>query len=69
MVPGDPALPKEIIFMGKIIGIDLGTTNSLVAFMSGATPRIIGGIVPSVVGVNLDGDFVVGRPASETLAK
>ena len=35
----------------KIVGIDLGTTNSLVAVMDLTGPRILSGIVPSVVSV------------------
>ncbi len=35
----------------KIVGIDLGTTNSLVAVMELTGPRILSGIVPSVVSV------------------
>ncbi|HJY87340.1 MAG TPA: Hsp70 family protein, partial [Candidatus Acidoferrales bacterium] len=50
-----------------IIGIDLGTTNSLVAFPDAAGPRIIGGIVPSVVGMTLEGELVVGRGAADLL--
>src|SRR4030095_12148769 len=44
-------------FMGKIIGIDLGTTNSVVAIMEGKEPKVItneegGRLTPSVVGVD-----------------
>ena len=38
----------------KIVGIDLGTTNSLVAVMELTGPRILSGIVPSVVSVTAD---------------
>ena len=56
----------------RVIGIDLGTTNSLVAFMDLTGPRIIvdsGGnrIVPSVVGVSEAGSFVVGNVARDLL--
>ena len=55
-----------------VVGIDLGTTNSLVAFMDLTGPRIIPGadgdkLVPSVVSINPNGDIVVGNPARELL--
>ena len=55
-----------------VVGIDLGTTNSLVAFMDLTGPRIIPGadgdkLVPSVVSVNAGGEIVVGNPARELL--
>ncbi|NOY06078.1 MAG: molecular chaperone DnaK [Chlorobi bacterium] len=54
--------------MGKIIGIDLGTTNSVVAVMEGTTPVVIpnpdgGRTTPSIVGFKKDGERVVGAPA------
>ena len=54
--------------MGKIIGIDLGTTNSVVAVMSGGEPIVIPTaegerLCPSVVAVNKNGERVVGRTA------
>jgi molecular chaperone DnaK len=54
--------------MSKIIGIDLGTTNSCVAIMDGKTPKVIEnaeGIrtTPSVVGIIDDGERLVGQPA------
>jgi molecular chaperone DnaK len=54
--------------MSKIIGIDLGTTNSCVAIMDGKTPKVIEnaeGIrtTPSVVGIMDDGERLVGQPA------
>jgi Fe-S protein assembly chaperone HscA len=54
--------------MSRIFGIDLGTTNSLIAEMTGATPRVIAGrdgdpIVPSVVAIASDGSIEVGRAA------
>jgi Fe-S protein assembly chaperone HscA len=57
---------------GHIVGIDLGTTNSLVAFMDLTGPRIIPGadgdkLVPSVVSVMANGEIVVGNPARELL--
>src|ERR1700680_3773055 len=55
-----------------VVGIDLGTTNSLVAFLDLTGPRIIPGadgdkLVPSVVSINPKGDTVVGNPARELL--
>jgi molecular chaperone DnaK/molecular chaperone HscA len=56
----------------RVVGIDLGTTNSLVAFMQGDTPTIIPGedgdrLVPSVVAFDHDRGFVVGNAARATL--
>ena len=51
----------------RVVGIDLGTTNSLVAHVADATPAVIGGeggpLVPSVVHYAEDGRVIVGRPA------
>ena len=49
----------------KIVGIDLGTTNSLVAVMDLTGPRILSGIVPSVVSVTEAGDVIAGAEARE----
>ena len=54
--------------MGKIIGIDLGTTNSCVAVMEGGDPSVITNAegsrtTPSVVGFNKDGERLVGQVA------
>ncbi|MGI6423290.1 MAG: molecular chaperone DnaK [Candidatus Dojkabacteria bacterium] len=54
--------------MGKIIGIDLGTTNSAMAYMSGGKPNIIantqgGRLTPSIVAVDDKGETLVGAPA------
>lgn len=54
--------------MSKIIGIDLGTTNSAMAYMSGGKPNIIANaqgsrLTPSVVAVNDKGETLVGSPA------
>jgi molecular chaperone DnaK len=54
--------------MAKIIGIDLGTTNSAVAVMEGGEPTIIASaegdrLVPSVVAMNKNHERLVGRPA------
>jgi len=51
----------------KIVGIDLGTTNSLIAVMELTGPRILSGIVPSVVSVAPSGEIVAGAPARESL--
>ena len=56
----------------RVVGIDLGTTNSLVAFMQGDRPTIIPGedgdrLVPSVVAFDQDRGFVVGNAARSTL--
>src|SRR6476661_2927365 len=54
--------------MAKIIGIDLGTTNSCVAIMEGTTPKVIENsegarTTPSVVAYQDDGEILVGAPA------
>ena len=54
--------------MSRIVGIDLGTTNSLVAYMDGNTPRVIRGrrdraMVPSVVALT-DNNLIVGDAAT-----
>ena len=55
--------------MGRIIGIDLGTTNSVVAVMEGGEPTVIpssegGNLIPSVVAINTkSGERLVGRVA------
>src|SRR6202795_3013103 len=54
--------------MGKIIGIDLGTTNSCVAIMEGGQPKVIENsegarTTPSVVAYTEDGEILVGAPA------
>ncbi len=54
--------------MGKIVGIDLGTTNSVVAVMQGGEPVVIPSaegerLVPSVVAVNKNHERMVGRSA------
>ena len=59
---------KRHSIMGKIIGIDLGTTNSCVAVMEGNEPVVIqnsegGRTTPSVVAFSKDGERLVGAPA------
>ena len=54
--------------MGKIIGIDLGTTNSCVAIMEGNTTRVIENsegarTTPSIIAYQEDGEILVGAPA------
>ena len=54
--------------MGKVIGIDLGTTNSCVAVLEGGEPQVITNAegmrtTPSVVAFTKDGDRIVGEPA------
>ena len=54
--------------MGKVIGIDLGTTNSVVAVMQGGEPVVIPSaegerLIPSVVAVNKNHERLVGRVA------
>jgi molecular chaperone DnaK len=51
----------------KIVGIDLGTTNSLVAVMELTGPRILSGIVPSVVSAAESGEVIAGEQAREML--
>ncbi|HEV2198760.1 MAG TPA: Fe-S protein assembly chaperone HscA [Bryobacteraceae bacterium] len=51
----------------RIVGIDLGTTNSLVAVMELTGPRILSGIVPSVVSVTQSGEVIAGALARELL--
>jgi activator of 2-hydroxyglutaryl-CoA dehydratase len=58
----------ELKAMGKIIGIDLGTTNSCVAIMEGGKPKVIENAegartTPSIVAYAEDGEILVRRPA------
>jgi len=59
---------KGISIMGKIIGIDLGTTNSVVAVMEGSEPKVIlneegSRTTPSVVAFTKEGEILVGQVA------
>src|SRR4051812_44618944 len=58
--------------MSKVVGIDLGTTNSLVAYVKDGVPQVIrdssgDGLVPSVVSVGDQGTIFVGREAQRRL--
>jgi Fe-S protein assembly chaperone HscA len=60
--------------MGRIVGIDLGTTNSLVAYLDAQTgqPKCIPGpsgnaLCPSIVSLDPDGSIIVGEPARRRL--
>src|SRR5437660_604302 len=66
--PGRPAADKRKPDMGKVIGMDLGTTNSCVAVMEGKTPKVIENAegmrtTPSIVAFTDDGERLVGQPA------
>ena len=54
--------------MAKVIGIDLGTTNSCVAVMDGDNPKVIENsegarTTPSIVAFTKDGERLIGQPA------
>ena len=58
--------------LGRIVGIDLGTTNSVVAVLEGGRPQVIasaegGRTTPSVVGSNRDRELLVGQLARRQL--
>src|SRR5256884_3418494 len=60
--------------MPKIVGIDLGTTNSLVAIVEGGTPRVLPGrdggmLVPSVIYFDEGGNTLVGNPAKDKMVE
>jgi molecular chaperone DnaK len=63
-----PSYPPEQTHMGKIIGIDLGTTNSVVAIMEGKEPKVLVNeegdrLTPSVVAWDEQGEVLVGQIA------
>ena len=63
-----PDRGEEVIYMSKIVGIDLGTTNSCVALMEGGKPTVIANAegsrtTPSVVGFSKSGERLVGELA------
>jgi len=67
-------LPLLLFTMGRIVGIDLGTTNSLVAYTDAQTgqPKCIPGpydstLCPSVVSLDADGSIIVGEAARNRL--
>src|SRR5262245_32513973 len=58
--------------MSKVVGIDLGTTNSLIAYVKDGVPVVIrdkngDGLVPSVVSASAEGTIFVGREAQRRL--
>jgi molecular chaperone DnaK len=65
-------LPNYQMTSDRIVGIDLGTTNSLVAFMQGESPVVIPGddgsnLVPSVVALDEKNQPVIGNAARASL--
>src|SRR6201991_3254876 len=66
--PARPADKERINSMAKVIGIDLGTTNSCVAVMDGKAPKVIENAegmrtTPSIVAFTDEGERLVGQPA------
>src|SRR5947199_9905965 len=65
---GRASIPSRRALMSKVIGIDLGTTNSVVAVLEGGEPVVIANAegfrtTPSVVAFTKDGDILVGETA------
>lgn len=61
-------IKNKEVFMSKIVGIDLGTTNSVIAFMEGGKPTVINNAegsrtTPSIVGFSKNGERLVGELA------
>ena len=59
---------EESGYMGKVIGIDLGTTNSCIAVMDGGKPKVVENAegartTPSIVAFTKDGERLIGQPA------
>src|SRR5216683_5819805 len=68
MLDIDSYSPYTLAMANKVIGIDLGTTNSVVAVMEGGQPTVIvnqegSRITPSVVAITKDGERLVGQVA------
>ena len=69
----NPYMKKEnLIFMSKIIGIDLGTTNSCVAIMEGSQAKVLENAegartTPSVVAFTEENEKLIGQPAKKTI--
>jgi molecular chaperone DnaK len=66
--PADLPQKEGLKTMGKVIGIDLGTTNSCVAVMDGKSPKVIENsegmrTTPSIVALTADDERLVGQPA------
>src|SRR4029077_12356073 len=64
----EEGLQERDLNMAKVIGIDLGTTNSCVAVMEGGKPKVIENsegarTTPSVVAFTKEGERLVGQPA------
>ena len=70
--PTPRAKRRESTAMGKVVGIDLGTTNSLVAYVRDGEPRVMrdssgDALVPSIVSLADEGTIYVGREAQRRL--